>query len=50
MTEKPNNQRLTLQFGLANHADEPGRIRKIHAQEVEFVQFWLDQWHNATRA
>jgi hypothetical protein len=30
--------------GLKDPSEEPKRIRKVHQQEVEFVQSWLREW------
>jgi len=30
--------------GLKDPSEEPKRIRKVHQQEVEFVQSWVQEW------
>ncbi|KAI5450429.1 Serine carboxypeptidase S28 [Naganishia albida] len=30
--------------GLLDPSEEPKRIRRVHAEEVEFVKSWLEQW------
>ena len=32
------------QYGLANHSEEPERIKEVHELEERFVKVWLLQW------
>jgi hypothetical protein len=30
--------------GLIDHAEEPTRIKHVHAMEVDFITAWLEEW------
>jgi hypothetical protein len=36
--------------GLADHSEEPARIIKVHAMEVEFIKAWLEEWKQKEEA
>lgn len=36
--------------GLKDHSDEPSRIKRVHAMEVEFIQAWLKEWKQRDKA